>query len=84
MLPVIIMSVWSITRIVIGINDEAQFLTNSSDAGHITAYALINTVGVTALSFFTTDINGNFSATSTVIISIDNSEPQISVNITGG
>jgi len=57
----------------------AQALEQVSVAGN-RAFALINVEGMTALSFFATDINGNVSETTTVNVNIDNSGPQISVS----
>ena len=60
----------------------AQLISEVTVAGK-EAFALINTEGLTSLSFFATDISGNVSQTTTISVSIDNSGPQISVTPSG-
>ena len=60
----------------------AQVLSEETVAGK-EAFVLINTEGLTSLSFYATDISGNVSETTTISVSIDNSGPQISVTPSG-
>lgn len=60
----------------------AQLISEETVAGK-EAFVLINTEGLTSLSFYATDISGNVSETTTISISIDNSGPQISVTPSG-
>lgn len=60
----------------------AQITSEVTIAGK-EAYVLINSEGLTEISFFTTDISGNVSETTTINASLDNSAPQISVTSSG-
>jgi len=60
----------------------AQLISEETVAGK-EAFVLINTEGLTSLSFYATDISGNVSETTTISVSIDNSGPQISVTPSG-
>ena len=60
----------------------AQSIPTTTIAGD-KAFALIETEGVTKLTYFATDVMGNVSANTMVATNIDNSGPQISVSHTG-